>query len=141
MAERGLEGIDHTVQQTYVWIDQVATAFHGDRHRGFAILRAFLHTLRDHLSVDESAQLAAQLPLLIRGVYYEGWDPSRSAQHQRTAEAFLERFTAESGVRAMDARDALIAAATVVSGHITGGEAQQVLMALPKHVRDLITAA
>jgi uncharacterized protein (DUF2267 family) len=97
-----------------------------------------LRLLRDHLSVDESAQLAAQLPVLIRGYYYEGWDPTRSLQQERTAEAFLDRFVHDSSVRAMDARDALLAASKVVDEHISPGEARQVYLSLPAHIRELL---
>lgn len=141
MAVKGLEGIDETVQQTYVWINQVADAFHGNRHQGFQIIRAFLHELRDHLMLDESAQLAAQLPLLLRGVYFEGWDPSRNLQHERSAEEFMDRFVRESGIRPMDAPDALAVAARVLRDHISGGEAEEVFKALPAHIRDLMKVA
>lgn len=141
MAQHGLEGIDDTVQQTYAWIDEIAARFHGDRHQGLQILRAFLHLLRDHLSVDESAQLAAQLPLLVRGIYYEGWDPSHNLLHERSREQFLARFTQHSGVRDMDARDALAIAFRVLEGHVSGGEVHQVLMVLPAHIRELVAAS
>lgn len=141
MAERGLEGIDHTVQQTYAWIDEIARLFHGNRHQGFQLLRSFLHTLRDHLQLDESAQFAAQLPLLIRGLYYEGWDPSHSLLHERTAEAFMARFVGEAGVRPMDAHDALAAVGAVVGRHVSDGEAAQVLASLPVAIRRLLSAA
>jgi len=138
MAAPGLQGIDETVQQTYVWIDEVADAFHGSRHQGFQILRAFLHLLRDHLPVDESAQLAAQLPMLVRGAYYEGWDPGRTLQHERDAEDFLARLASESGIRECDARDAVKAAWRTLGRHISGGEVAQVEQALPKHIRALL---
>jgi uncharacterized protein (DUF2267 family) len=138
MAEQGLKGIDETVQQTYVWINEIAEQFHGDRHQGLQILRAFLHLLRDHLSTDELAQLAAQLPLLVRGVFYEGWDPSRTLQHERDTEAFLDRFVREAGVRDMDSRDAVKAASSVLKRHVSGGEYGQVVQSLPGHLRELV---
>ena len=45
------------------------------RKQSYAALRAVLHRLRDRLSVDGAAHLGAQLPTLIRGVYYDGWKP------------------------------------------------------------------
>jgi uncharacterized protein (DUF2267 family) len=138
MAEQGLKGIDETVQQTYVWINEIAERFHGDRRQGLQILRAFLHLLRDHLSTDELAQLAAQLPLLVRGVFYEGWDPSRSLQHERDTQAFLDRFERESGIRAMDSRDAVKAVSGVLRRHVGRGEYGQVVESLPAHIRELV---
>ncbi|MEV7404885.1 DUF2267 domain-containing protein [Streptomyces sp. NPDC091267] len=46
------------------------------RKQSYAALRAVLHRLRDRLSVDGAVHLGAQLPTLIRGVYYDGWKPS-----------------------------------------------------------------
>lgn len=141
MAMKGLEGIDETVQQTHIWINEIAEAFHGSPHQGLLILRAFLQTLRDHLSIDEAAQLSAQLPLLVRGIFYEGWDPTRSLQHERTAEAFVRRFQQHSAIREMDASDAVAAAYRVLSRRVSGGEVAQVIASLPEPVRDLLVGA
>lgn len=138
MADRGLEGIDEAVQQTYIWIDEIAAAFHGSRHEGFQVLRGFLHALRDHLAVDESAQLAAQLPLLIRGLYYEGWDPGHSLQHIRGGQDFLAQVVRDTGLRDSDARDAVAAAWQTLAAHVSGGEVADVAQSLPKHIRELL---
>ena len=141
MAEKGLQGIDETVQQTCVWINEIADEFHGDRRHAMQILRAFLQTLRDHLPLDEMAQLSAQFPLLVRGIYFEGWDPSRSLQQERTAESFVARFLKSSSIRPMDARDAIASAFRVMQRHVSSGEVDQVLASLPAPVRDLLTRA
>jgi uncharacterized protein (DUF2267 family) len=139
MSEHGLAGIDGAAHKTYVWLDEIAAAFHGDRHHALQILRAFLHLLRDHLSVDESAQLAAQFPVLVRGLYFEGWDPSHSLIHERSSDAFLARFVHDSGIRQMDARDAVAAAWTVLRNHVTAGEVDDVFASLPAHLRELLS--
>ena len=74
-----LEILDRSVEKANLWITEVAAGLEtGDRHEAYRVLRAFLHVLRDRLPVLEAAQLAAQLPLLIRGVFYEGWQPARA---------------------------------------------------------------
>jgi uncharacterized protein (DUF2267 family) len=58
------------------------------------VLRTYLHALRDRLTVDEAAELAAQLPELIRGIYYEGWDPSKTPVRYEDLADFLDRVSA-----------------------------------------------
>ena len=41
----------------------------------YQVLRAVLHSLRDRLTINEAADLGDQLPILIRGIYYEAWHP------------------------------------------------------------------
>jgi uncharacterized protein (DUF2267 family) len=75
-----VEAIDRSVDKANVWLKDMTTELGGERHEAYAALRAVLHTLRDRLTVDEAAQLGAQLPLVIRGIYYENWDPSDTPQ-------------------------------------------------------------
>jgi uncharacterized protein (DUF2267 family) len=89
--------IDRSVEKAHVWLNDLAEELGTeDRHQAYRVLRAFLHALRDHLSVDETAQLSAQLPIFVRGVFYEGWDPSRTPEHARDIESFLTRIAAEA---------------------------------------------
>lgn len=102
-----------------------------------------LHALRDFLPIDESAHLSAQLPMLVRGIYFEGWDPSATPTAERSCEAFLryaehalERalWNEESGITAEQAARAVLG---VLSERVTGGEIDQVRHVLPEPVRDL----
>ena len=75
--ENPVSFIERTVEKTHVWLKEVATAVGvDDRHVAYLVLRSVLHALRDRLDVESSAHLAAQLPMLVRGLYYEGWDPT-----------------------------------------------------------------
>ena len=68
--------IDRSVEKTNVWLSQLAEELGSeDRKAAYHVLRAYLHAVRDRLTVDGAAQVAAQLPELIRGIYYEGWVP------------------------------------------------------------------
>lgn len=97
--------IDRSVEKAHVWVNATAEELRTeDNHRAYRVLRAFLHALRDHLSVDETAQLSAQLPIFVRGVFYEGWDPSRTPEHARDIDSFLTRIAAEAGWRARPRR-------------------------------------
>src|SRR5882724_4385753 len=77
MSEQGLETIESTTQKTHEWIAHIAEALHMQKRDAYKSLRAVLQTLRDRLPVDLAVHLGAQLPMLIRGLYYEGWKPSK----------------------------------------------------------------
>lgn len=63
-----------SVEKTNEWIGDLANVLDGgDRREAYRVLAAFLHTLRDRLTIEDSARLAAELPLALRGVYFEGW--------------------------------------------------------------------
>ena len=65
MSATGLEVFDKTVQTTNAWLKEIMDATGLDRRKAYRVLAAVLHTLRDRLTVDEVAQLGAQLPILV----------------------------------------------------------------------------
>src|SRR5574338_312900 len=67
------------------------------------ILRSVLHALRKRLSIDESFQLLSQLPMALKGVYVDQWDPSESYQRIHTVEEFLDEVRSEDkGLAGLD---------------------------------------
>jgi len=137
-----LKIIDHSVEKTHIWLKEIAEEL-GDEDRQYAYraLRAVLHTLRDRLTVDVAAKLAAQLPTLIRGIYYEDWDPSRTPLPLRDVEAFLDHVVSEGRMAGeTEASVAVTAVARVLRAHISPGEIDEVLAVLPEKFRVLIEA-
>jgi uncharacterized protein (DUF2267 family) len=73
------------------WVEAVTTELETTQMRsGFAALRAVLHALRDSLDLERTVQFGDQLPILIRGLYYEGWVAGNGTPHIRRPEEFLE---------------------------------------------------
>jgi uncharacterized protein (DUF2267 family) len=96
MSATGLEVFATTVQKTNSWLnDLMQIAGFQDRHKAYLALRAALHALRDRLTVEEVAQFGAQLPMLIRGFYYEGWDPTGKPLKVRDKKQYLARIAQE----------------------------------------------
>jgi len=76
--------IDSTGQNTHEWLSDIKARFGFDNdHAAYAASRAVLHALRHQLGTDQIAQLGAELPLLLRGVFYEGWNPVSSSAARR----------------------------------------------------------
>ena len=90
MSVTGLEVFDTTVHKTNSWLRELMDELGwSDGHKAYLALRATLHALRDRLTVQDVAQLGAQLPMLIRGFYYEGWVPSDTPLKVRHKDQFL----------------------------------------------------
>jgi uncharacterized protein (DUF2267 family) len=134
---------DETVQKSNVWLNDVGEAVGvPDRHRAYQALRGTLHALRDRLSVDEAAHLGAQLPMLIRGLYYEGWRPAGKPLKERSQAEFLERVRTDiPGMTLDEAGIAAAAVFAVLTRNVTAGEVSDVRSALPEEVRRLWPAA
>ena len=131
----GLRVFDKTLQTTHVWLNEIADVLGPDKQHAWKVLSVVLHTLRDRLQVDDAAHLGAQLPLLIRGVYYDQFKPAR-----QPTDCDLEDFIAEvdewlADARPTDPREATWAVFQVLSRHIPAGEINHVQQALPRDLR------
>lgn len=142
MSMTGLRQFDETVHLSNTWLKGVMDRLEWtERADAYRAMRATLHTLRDHLPMEAAAHLAAQLPMLLRGVYYEGWRPSAQTPADRSEEAFLEPI-ARAFDRDIFTKPGRVAHACwqVIESHISPGESQQVLHHLPKAARRILTA-
>lgn len=129
---------DHTVQTANIWVHDVAEQFAtDDRHFAYRVLRAWLHAMRDRLTVQASAHFAAQLPELVRGVYYEGWNPSHVPEKYGLRE-YVTRFAREAGISDKDVPKAASAVAVVMARHLTPGLLDKTLEQLPPPIQDLV---
>jgi uncharacterized protein (DUF2267 family) len=138
MSTTGLEVFDRTIHKTNIWLrDLMEILGCSDRQQAYLALRATLHALRDRLTIEEVAQLAAQFPMLIRGLYYEGWDPTGKPVKERHADEFLARVNQELRPYEIDAELAARSVFLVLANRISEGEIVDVEHVLPKEIRDL----
>jgi uncharacterized protein (DUF2267 family) len=140
MSEQGLETIETTTQKTHEWIARIAESMHMEKRDAWKSLRAVLQTLRDRLPVDLTVHFGAQLPMLIRGLYYEGWEPSK-VPIKMSLEDFLavvqSRIIAD---RVIDPIETVQNVLAVVANHVGGGEMQKVMDAFPRDMQSLFPA-
>ena len=139
MSQTSLAPFDSTIQTTNVWLNDVLEPLGWqDRYRAYHALRAVLHALRDRLPVEQAAALGAQLPLLIRGFYYEGWHPHGKPVKERKKEEFLAHVAA-AFKEDPDAKPEDVARAVfgVIARHVTLGEVNHVKFSLPGEIRSL----
>jgi len=139
MSAVGLESLDHTVELTHIWINNLDERLGwNNKPRAYRLLKAVLHALRDWLQTNEAADLAAQLPGLLRGVYYEQWRPSATPVKRRTKADFVARV--EESFKAdplAHPSQAVMAVFELLSEKISAGEINDVRHALPEELRHL----
>ena len=134
---------DKTLQKTEAWLADLAEELGWeDQRKVYRALRVILHTLRDRLPLNEGAQFGAQLPMLIRGLYYESWSPSRTPDKWLKKEQFVEiiemAFRDDPDVRA---ERVLRAVFRTIEKHISAGESRDVAAVLPEKLRRIWSEA
>jgi uncharacterized protein (DUF2267 family) len=122
--EKANEVLKH-IEESYGWPKDL-------RNQSYSGLRAVLHALRDRLTVEETAHLSAQLPMLIRGIYFEGWDPTKVPVKMHRDD-FLQRVHQEFPYEVPGGTERLVdVVIEALRRHITEGEWQNVRAGLPK---------
>lgn len=138
MTMTGLDVFDRTLQQTNIWLKDLMTEMGWeDRHRAYLALRATLQALRDRLMPDEAIHLGAQLPMLIRGFYFEGWKPSRTPSKERHKDEFLSHIRDQfKGDPDIDPEAVVRAVFKILSDRVSTGEISDIYLSLPNELRD-----
>ncbi len=132
--------LDTTVQKTHEWLRDVREGLGFDNDRAaYAALRATLHALRNQLTTDQVAHLGAQLPVLVRGIYYEGWNPKTGHDSGARRPDFLGsiRHELREHLELHDAERVARIVFEVVGMHLTAGEIDKVVKSLPREIRAL----
>jgi uncharacterized protein (DUF2267 family) len=125
-------------QQAQQWVNELAADLNWNERRAYHLLRSVLHTLRDFLSPEEMADLSAQLPVLVRGVYFEGWQPQEAPVWQRKKEDFVALVAKDFSQDFLDDPDGAIAAVfRLLDRHVSKGEIVQVRNSMKKSLRHL----
>ncbi|MEU8108366.1 DUF2267 domain-containing protein [Nonomuraea muscovyensis] len=129
------------MQTTSRWLAVLADMI-GTENRDFAqrVLRTWLHTVRDGLTVDTTAHFAAQLPDLLRGVYYNGWDPGK-VPIRRNRQEFIEHFARSGRIALSDVPQLASTVTRFLCRELSEPSVMHVLDRLPQDVRTLLLPA
>jgi len=139
MARSATPAIDCAEEVAHEWINELGDYLDwSDNARIYGFLRATLHAIRDFLTVEEVAQLAAQFPVLIRGVYFEGWNPTINPAKPRNLEAFMARVSEKFPLERVEDPEAGVAAVVkLLNRRVSAGEMAHVRQAMRKDLRFL----
>lgn len=126
MSATGLDVFDRTIQITNIWLEEIMGQIGPDRQTAWKVLSTVLHKLRDRPQPELAAHLGAQLPLLVRGAYYDLYEPRK----QPTGFANAEEFLSEVGkwladIRPIDPTQAVGSVFTVLTRHVSAGQCRR----------------
>ena len=136
--ETHLDYFDNAVHEAYTWLDDIVTeATWDDLSIALYALRATLHALRDELTTDQNALLTAHLPTIIRGIYYEGWNPNQ-VNAPTTRDRFLKRIASslKHPYNEFDPEEIVQTVLTTLSTHLPT-ECQKIQPTLPTDLQSL----
>lgn len=122
----------------HVWMKELQE--HGDftdQEQAFRIFRVVLHELRDRLTVAEAADLAAQLPVLVRGIYYEGWRPSTVPHKIHSKQKLVDEVIVKLLPDTVPAEPAIRNVFALLARHCDPGEIADVIAQLPADLKAL----
>jgi uncharacterized protein (DUF2267 family) len=135
MSSAGYRAFDTTIEKTNQVLKAIEDSYGWPKERreqSYDALRAVLHALRDRLSVTEANDLAAQLPMLIRGIYYEGWKPAK-VPIKMDKEEFLSRVRQQFIYKIEGNTENLVkTVVAALSRYITQGELEDIKSNMPK---------
>lgn len=133
----GLQVFDRSLQATHIWLNEIIDELGPDKQVAWHALTGVLRAIRDRVPVELAVHLGAQLPLLIRGAYYDqfrlAWDPERTRNFDEFLDSIADHLRGIG--RPINPRAALYAVARVLSRHISEGQVRKVVDALPRQVQ------
>ena len=143
MNREHVHAFDAALQEANLWLKALMDRLVTDDPRfAYAALRGVLHAMRDSLGTRDAAHLSAQLPMLIRGLFFEGWHPAAAPVQGHRDEGFLERV--RKGLpqdERYDVENVTHAVFGLLWERLDRGEVVRIVQALPEELRDLWPAA
>jgi uncharacterized protein (DUF2267 family) len=128
-----------TLQKANVWMKELAAELGLGMEDTLLAFRTVSHALRDRLPPPEAAQLAASFPLLLKGVYFDGWKLGATPVKIRTTEEFLAFLSPPlaRGTRNVNVEEVTRTVFRFIAHHIAEGEVEQIRGVLPERLREL----
>ena len=138
MSATGLDVFDKTLQTTHIWLNEIMEATGPDKQVAWHVLGAVLRSIRNRVPLELAVHLGAELPLLVRGTYYDQWHLGEAPERYRSLDEFLRSVTENMGaIRPVNPKIAAKAVFDVLTRHVPAGQIGKIHKALPEEVRDL----
>jgi len=141
MMKTEISALNHTLEETEAWLeDLVERGPFENEKQAYSHLRAVLHSLRDRLTVEEAVHLAAQVPMLVRGFYYEGWRPALAPNEEQDRSEFFDIIRESLDAQAATDQDLQASTRAVfdlLAARLPEGQINHVRTQLPEELQGL----
>lgn len=142
MVNTGITHFDSSIQKTVEWLKDVQNELGWkDEERVYIATKAVLQTLRDRLTRNEVADLGAQLPMLMRGFYYEGYNPAQVPEKYDERKKFFEKVQSRSQNKPLDSEEVSKAVIKMLNKNVSAGQIEDIRRLLPEDLKSLWRAA
>ena len=114
-----------------------------DREKAGRVLKAVLHALRNRLTIEESIQLIAQLPMFLKAVYVESWSmhEQRRIKHLEDFYEEIKRLDGKTSPADFETQESIHQALTAIlvalRKYISLGELEDLKAVLPKELKGI----
>jgi uncharacterized protein (DUF2267 family) len=137
----GLDVFDSTIQRTNVWLKELMQELNWSDHRKtYLAFRCVLHGVRDHLSFSDAIAFGEELPLLIKGLYFDHWDTAGKPLALSSHTAFLSHLSqciSRELNESVNAESIARAVFRLLDKKVTDGEIHEIHHLLPTIVLEL----
>jgi uncharacterized protein (DUF2267 family) len=125
-----------TIEKTNQWMNELGEQMHTEDRDTYKALRATLHVLRDRMTIEEATDFASQLTVLLKGVYYDGYNPSHTPQKMDRTEVISRVHAYFDNDPTVNPERVITEVISFLSKKMPGGEMEHVKTNLPKDMRD-----
>ena len=130
--------IESSTQKTHEWVGSVAAATHLEKRDAYKTLRAVLHTMRDRLPLNDTVHFAAQLPMFLRGLFYDGWEPAKVPVKMSSTEflqSVQQKIVSDQVIDPLRITRGVLA---VIMSFAGVGEMEKIKHCFPKDLQELL---
>lgn len=126
------------IQKAHLWLKElVQVGEFRDESLAYSVLRVVLHTLRDRLIPNAAGHLGSQLPTIISGMYYSGWNPDKTPTDERTIEEFFQKMMPQLARLEVDGKKSIGAVCQFLEEKLNESQIQHICDVLPQDLKPL----
>ena len=141
MPESGLylDRFEKSLKESREWLKDIAVSLQlTETDKAYVALRAVLHALREFLHLDAALKFGDKLPVLFKGLYYEGWQPEQNVNTAPARKSFEEYVANLMGhSKEMDERRVIDAVFGVLSAKLNERDIEEIAFLLPGELAGL----